>query len=1055
MPRRSAPAQLAGGEKGRPVYDLDERRRRCAGTCWCSPAAARARCRAGAGSTGGRRPPRRASCDRLAALFGAGQRGASSSPTTATRSTTSATTPWPSWPPHAGLPTVATNNVHYATPGAAPAGHGAGRGAGPAQPGRGRRLAARRRPPRTCAPARRWRARFARATPARWRDAAALGARVRLRPARWSRRELPPFPVPPGHTEASWLRELTCARGAASGTAAAPSTPRPYAQIDHELDDHRGAGLPRLLPDRARHRRFCRAHGHPTARAGARRRTPRSATRSASPTSTRCRTGCCSSGSSSPERDGPPDIDVDIESDRREEVIQYVYASYGRRARRPGRQRHLLPAAVGGARRGQGARVLAGPAGRLEQADRPLGHGAPTPTSTDIPRAGASSCANELLSFPRHLGIHSGGMVICDRPVIEVCPVEWARMTGRTVLQWDKDDCAAVGLVKFDLLGLGMLSALHYAFDLVAEHDGVDVDLHELPPDDPEVYEMLCAGRLGRGVPGGVPGADGHPAPAAAARVLRPGGRGRADPARPDPGRLGAPLHPARATARSRSTYAAPAAGERAGEDAGGAAVPGAAHADGDRRRRLHRGRGRPAAPGDGVQAVHRADGAAARPALRRAWRRNGITGELADEIYDKLAGVRQLRLPGEPRDELRLPGLRQRLVQAHHPAAFCAALLSAQPMGFYSPQSLVADARRHGVQVRRPDVNASGAGGPSRSQPGGQRRRAAARWGLAVRLCGWPRCARSATSSPSGSWPSATRDGPYRDLLDLARRVRLHRPRSWRRWPPRARFGCFGLDRREALWAAGAAAAGAAGPAAGHGRRARRAGAARDDGGGADGRRRVGHRGLPGQPSDPVHLRDRSTGSARCRSTGSTPWAAQPARTRSPGAGRRAGHPPAAAGDRGRGHVPQPGGRDRHAQRHLLGGAVAALPDGGAGSAALLVRGRLERSEEGVLNLVADRLARLVLAGAGEVARLPLKPYLARSPRAQPFRRARRSTRRRRRVHRARPVRPRARGPPAGGRVWRGRRFVDCTFHDADLRGLVTEQCSFDGCRVPGHRPR
>ena len=71
--------------------------------------------------------------------------------------------------------------------------------------------------------------------------------------------------------------------------------------------------------------------------------------------------------------------------------------------------------------------------------------------------------AEQVEDFPRHLGIHSGGMVICDRPVIEVCPVEWGRMPGRTVLQWDKDDCAAVNLVKFDLLGLGMLSALHYA----------------------------------------------------------------------------------------------------------------------------------------------------------------------------------------------------------------------------------------------------------------------------------------------------------------------------------------------------------------------------------------------------------------------------------------------------------------------------------------------------------------------------------------------------------------------------------------------------------------
>lgn len=93
--------------------------------------------------------------------------------------------------------------------------------------------------------------------------------------------------------------------------------------------------------------------------------------------------------------------------------------------------------------------------------------------------------------LPRHLGIHSGGMVICDRPIGEVCPVEWARMPGRTVLQWDKDDCAAEGLVKFDLLGLGMLSVLHDTFDLVAAFHDRRFDLHNIPEEDPDVYAML------------------------------------------------------------------------------------------------------------------------------------------------------------------------------------------------------------------------------------------------------------------------------------------------------------------------------------------------------------------------------------------------------------------------------------------------------------------------------------------------------------------------------------------------------------------------------------
>src|SRR5882757_416971 len=108
------------------------------------------------------------------------------------------------------------------------------------------------------------------------------------------------------------------------------------------------------------------------------------------------------------------------------------------------------------------------------------------PDVEDIPEQ-VVAYANLLQEFPRHLGIHSGGMVICDRPVIEVCPVEWGRMPGRTVLQWDKDDCADVGLVKFDLLGLGMLTALHYAFDMIES----ELDLTNMPLDDKEVYVML------------------------------------------------------------------------------------------------------------------------------------------------------------------------------------------------------------------------------------------------------------------------------------------------------------------------------------------------------------------------------------------------------------------------------------------------------------------------------------------------------------------------------------------------------------------------------------
>ncbi|CAN0105293.1 unnamed protein product, partial [Phaeothamnion confervicola] len=194
----------------------------------------------------------------------------------------------------------------------------------------------------------------------------------------------------------------------------------------------------------------------------------------------------------SPERDGPPDIDIDIESDRREEVIQYVYGRYGRH--HTAQVANVITYRSRSAVRDM-ARALGFAPGQQDAWSKQMdawGNVAATERQGDhdIP-ASVMELAAEIEDAPRHLGIHSGGMVICDRPVIEVCPVEWARMDQRSVLQWDKDDCAAVGLVKFDLLGLGMLSALHYAVDLIREHRGYEVDLATIPQED-DVYAMLC-----------------------------------------------------------------------------------------------------------------------------------------------------------------------------------------------------------------------------------------------------------------------------------------------------------------------------------------------------------------------------------------------------------------------------------------------------------------------------------------------------------------------------------------------------------------------------------
>src|SRR5690606_7580417 len=223
---------------------------------------------------------------------------------------------------------------------------------------------------------------------------------------------------------------------------------------------------------------------------------------------------------------GYPELDIVIESRGREEVIPYVSDRYGRShaaqvanviSYRPRSAVRDAAKAFGYDTGQQDAwskgierwgslrptRTARPPATeRLSEQERLRRDGPWTPSAEvdaaadgdtdDIP-AHVVDMAEQMLRLPRHLGIHSGGMVLCAGPVIDVCPVEWATMPGRTVLQWDKDDCADAGLVKFDLLGLGMLTALRLAFTWVNEIEGVDVGLHSIPQEDPAVYDLLCA----------------------------------------------------------------------------------------------------------------------------------------------------------------------------------------------------------------------------------------------------------------------------------------------------------------------------------------------------------------------------------------------------------------------------------------------------------------------------------------------------------------------------------------------------------------------------------
>ena len=510
----------------------------------------------------------------------------------------------------------------------------------------------------------------------------------------------------------------------------------------------------------------------------------------------------------SPERDGPPDIDIDIESDRREEVIQYVYGKHGRH--HTAQVANVITYRAKSAVRDMAKALGHAPGQQDAWSKRVDGWGTVTSTAKTpehgIPDA-VIDLALQVEDAPRHLGIHSGGMVICDRPVIEVCPVEWGRMEDRSVLQWDKDDCAAAGLVKFDLLGLGMLSALHYAVDLIREHRGYEVDLATIPQED-EVYEMLC-----RADTVGVFQIESRAQMATLPR-LRP--RRFYDLVvevaliRPGPIQGGS-VHPyiRRRNGQEPVTYLHPLLENSLAKTLGvplfqeqlmqmAIDVAGFTPAESDELRQAM-GSKRSAARMERL-----------RERLYAGMAERGITGDIADELYVKMKAFANYGFPESHSVSFAYLVYASSWIKYHEPAAFCAALLNAQPMGFWSPHTLVRDARRHGVVVRTPDLNASLAtatleppeyGVPLRVRDAGQAiirysgstgysdGRAGWRgreWGSS-RRCGWGsgRCAGSATSwrrrsTPRG--PPTGRSATSRTSCGGCRRSTCASSRRWRR---------------------------------------------------------------------------------------------------------------------------------------------------------------------------------------------------------------------------------------------------------------------------------
>ncbi len=624
---------------------------------------------------------------------------------------------------------------------------------------------------------------------------------------------LPDCRVPAGHTEQSWLVELV-ERGANVRYRARTDerVPGAWAQIDHELEvigTLGYAGYFLIVWDIVEFCRrqdiYCQGRGSAANSAvcfalGITRADP-------------VALGLLFERFLSPERDGPPDIDVDIESGRREEVIAYVYERYGRHC--AAQVANVITYRARSAIRDVGKALGHGP----EEVDawaKAVDRGEPLDRGGALPPL-VGRLARDILDFPRHLGLHSGGMVLCDRPVIEVCPVEWARHPGRSALQWDKDDCAAAGLVKFDLLGLGMLEAVHLTVDLIRDAHGVALDLAMLDQED-AVYDMLC-----RADTVGVFQVESRAQMATLPRIkprcfadlvievaiIRPGPiqggsvhpyiRRRQGLEAPDP------PHPLLARALAK-TLGVPLFQEQLMHIAIDAA--GFSPAEADELRQAM------SAKRSGARMARLSERLFAGMAER------GITGAVAQEIVGKLAAFANFGFPESHAVSFAYLVYSSAWLKLHYPAAFCAGLLNAQPMGFWSPQSLVADARRHGVTVRRAHVDVSGVGAtlewgpddpaavsPAVPVPGDAGRQPAVRLGLtSVRGIG------------EAVAQHISDDKPYASVEDLVRRTGTGRPQLEALATADALEGLAPRDgapemhgRRRTLWAAGALAHGTA----------------------------------------------------------------------------------------------------------------------------------------------------------------------------------------------------------------------------------------------------
>ncbi len=405
------------------------------------------------------------------------------------------------------------------------------------------------------------------------------------------------------------------------------------------------------------------------------------------------------------ERNEPPDIDVDFEHQRREEVMQYLYAKYGRR--RAGLTAVVTRYRPRSALRDAG-KALGLPADDIERLVKMQSHWTDqlreAPAEPRLQRLW--QLAGELIGRPRHLSQHVGGFVLTAGPLSRLVPIENASMSGRTVIQWEKNDLEAIGLMKVDVLALGMLSCLRRALDLLSRQQGRRLRLQDIPRDDPATYEMLC-----RADSVGVFQVESRAQMAMLPRlrprcfydlviqvaIVRPG---------PIQGGMVHPYLQRRQGLEAvdfENEALKPALARTLGvpifqEQVMQVAMIAADFSEGEADQ-LRRAMAAWTRDGDLSPFHHR---------LRDGMRAKGYSETFAERLFNQIQGFAEYGFPESHAASFAKLTYFSSWLRCHHPAVFLVALLNSQPLGFYTPSQLVQDAVRHGIEVRPPCVNAS-----------------------------------------------------------------------------------------------------------------------------------------------------------------------------------------------------------------------------------------------------------------------------------------------------------------------------------------------------------